>query len=295
MAIKASNSLTIVDITDSYSVNLESEAYCFSGDKNGSVSNAVCTTTVHAKRGSSDTAITIGTITFTNNGANLTEGISATVTDITGTTKKLITFAITNSIQILPPCEATIPITIGSGPDAVQFEKKFSFSVAKIGADGAPGSDGENGADGTSTYVYIRYSANSDGTNFRGTPDSTTKYMGVAVTTSDTAPTEKTAYSWQKYVGDDAIDLTISPSGSTVFRNSTGSVTLTANVTVGGGSVACTYSGSSNSQVNYNGVSLGVLKWYKSGQSSPLSTSRTYTVSASQVTNSQLYYCQLEG
>jgi len=63
---------------------------------------------------------------------------------------------------------------------------------------------GDDGDPGTSSYTHIRYSANSDGSNMTATPDSNTKYIGICVTTSATAPTSASAYApWKKYVGED--------------------------------------------------------------------------------------------
>lgn len=59
------------------------------------------------------------------------------------------------------------------------------------------------GDDGQSQWTYLRYSANADGNPMTDTPDATTKYIGIAVTTSSTAPTEYSAYTWQKFVGED--------------------------------------------------------------------------------------------
>ena len=56
--------------------------------------------------------------------------------------------------------------------------------------------------DGTSTYTHIRYSANSNGSNFVASPTSDTKYIGVYTGTSATAPTSASSYTWSKYVGD---------------------------------------------------------------------------------------------
>lgn len=53
------------------------------------------------------------------------------------------------------------------------------------------------------TYIYLRYSEYSDGTNFVTTPTSATKYMGIYSGNSSTAPTEKTGYSWVKFIGQD--------------------------------------------------------------------------------------------
>ena len=71
---------------------------------------------------------------------------------------------------------------------------------------GAPGTPGAPGKDGTSTYFYVRYSANSNGNPMVATPSSTTKYMGVASTTSSTAPTSYSAYTWNLIKGADGKD-----------------------------------------------------------------------------------------
>lgn len=60
---------------------------------------------------------------------------------------------------------------------------------------------GADGANGTSNFIYVRYSANADGSNMTTTPAANTKYIGVAVTESSTAPTAASAYTWSAYVG----------------------------------------------------------------------------------------------
>lgn len=65
--------------------------------------------------------------------------------------------------------------------------------------------DGVNGSDGTSNYIHIKYSNSADGTNFVSAPTSETKYIGIATTTSTTAPILKTQYTWSKYMGDNGV------------------------------------------------------------------------------------------
>ena len=62
------------------------------------------------------------------------------------------------------------------------------------------------GSDGTPSYTFVRYSANADGTDFVSTPTASTKYVGIAVTSTNSAPSAKTSYTWSKYVGDDGED-----------------------------------------------------------------------------------------
>jgi len=55
---------------------------------------------------------------------------------------------------------------------------------------------GSDGVNGQTYYVHIRYSANADGSSMTATPQSNTQYMGTCSTTSSTAPTTNTSYTW---------------------------------------------------------------------------------------------------
>ena len=59
---------------------------------------------------------------------------------------------------------------------------------------------GKMDKDGQSNYIWVKYSAYVDGTNFSDTPN---KYIGIATTTTPTTPTLKTAYKWTKIEGTD--------------------------------------------------------------------------------------------
>lgn len=72
--------------------------------------------------------------------------------------------------------------------------------------DGADGINGINGTDGISTYFYVRYSANANGSSMVTTPSSTTLYMGTCSTTSPTAPTSPSEYKWSLIKGADGAD-----------------------------------------------------------------------------------------
>lgn len=81
-----------------------------------------------------------------------------------------------------------------------------SYSVARQGVNGvngtngADGQPGKDGSDGSSSYIHIRYSANSNGYPMTTTPN---KYIGVRVDTSSTASTDYTKYTWSKFEGTD--------------------------------------------------------------------------------------------
>lgn len=135
MAIKASNQVSLLDVTDAYSVTLTSEAFTFIGNTSGAPSGLSCTTQVVAYCGSTQcTKVTIGTVSCPT-------GISATISN-NGGSSPTITFKTTATVTTA--CEATIPVTV----DSVTINKKFSFAVAKQGSTGSTGSTGPQGPKG---------------------------------------------------------------------------------------------------------------------------------------------------
>ncbi len=60
------------------------------------------------------------------------------------------------------------------------------------------GEKGDPGTPGTSSFLHIRYSNNANGNPMVTTPNS---YIGIAVTTSATAPASYTEYAWSQLAG----------------------------------------------------------------------------------------------
>lgn len=118
MAIKASNQVSLTDVTDAYSVTLTSETFTFMGNNtSGTQVGLSCSTQVIAYCGTQQCSeVNVGTI-------QCPTGISATITN-NNTSLPTITFTTTASIT--EACEATIPVTV----DDVTFNKIFSFAVA---------------------------------------------------------------------------------------------------------------------------------------------------------------------
>lgn len=127
-------------------------------------------------------------------------------------------------------------------------------------------------------YEKITY---TDGTS----KDTTKKVIGVYGDKGSTG--DKGDKGDTGAAGADAITLSITSSNGTVFKNNTGSTTLTAHV----------YKGGIEQTITAAGVcgTLGSVKWYKGGSSTAVATAKSITVSASDVTNSVVYTCQLEG
>ena len=100
-------------------------------------------------------------------------------------------------------------ITYVDGTYEYSAEEEITGDPGDIGPQGPQGEPGEQGIqglpgnDGTSSYFYVRYSANADGNPMTTTPTDDSKYMGVASTTSATAPTLNTDYTWSLIKGAD--------------------------------------------------------------------------------------------
>lgn len=94
---------------------------------------------------------------------------------------------------------------IGVYSDNIQADsgnyKDYAWSLIK-GADGKTPVKGVDYFDGVSSYLWIRYATDANGSGMTTTPSSTTKYIGTASTTASTAPTAASAYKWSKYVGE---------------------------------------------------------------------------------------------
>ena len=352
MAIKSADQITIVDVTDAYSVILTSEAYTFVGGVSGVASGASCTTQAVAFCGTNQctsVAVTASEITCPT-------GISATVSN-SGTANPTITFTTTATIS--SACEATIPVTV----DGITVNKKFSFAVALAGSNGTSvtvsstsvtyqasssgttvptgtwsssvpsvsngqylwtktyvkysdgkettsysvsynGTNGTNGSNGTSVTVSstsVTYQESSSGTTTpTGTWSSTVPTVAngkflwtkTVVTYSDGKSTTSYSVSYKGVDGTDgndgadAISMTITTSNGTVFKNNSGSTVLTAHVFKGGVEQSITDAGVCGT--------LGSVKWYKGSSTTAVATAKTLTVSASAVTNSEVYTAQLE-
>lgn len=149
MAIKSADQITILDVTDAYSVILSNESHTFIGSTNAALAGTA-TTNVYAFQGDTPVSVTIGTIKDA-------AGITASVSN-NGTTNALITFTVTNALTKGGTID--IPVTI-TGTDVV-ITKKFTYGIAFTGATGAQGATGATGKGVKSTE--IKYQASSSGT-----------------------------------------------------------------------------------------------------------------------------------
>lgn len=293
MAIKSADQITIIDVTDAYSVILTSEAYTFVGGTGGVVSGASCSTQAVAFCGSNQCS----SVVVTAADIVCPSGISASVAN-SGSANPTITFTTTTTIS--SACEATIPVVV----DGITVNKKFSFAVALKGATGSTGATGATGKGIKSVTNYYLTNNSSSGvttatTGWATAPTATTTsnkyiwcYQKITYTddtTSNTTPAiigTHGATGSTGAAGKDALVLTITSSNGTVFKNNSGSTVLTAHVYKGGVEQSITDAGVCGS--------LGSIKWYVGSSTTPAVTSKTLTVSASEVTNSLVYTAQLE-
>ena len=283
MAIKASDQVSIVDVTDAYSVILTSEAFTFVGGTGGVASGATCSTQAVAFCGSNQCSSVI----VDKSAIIVPTGISASVSN-SGSSAVTITFTTTATISTA--CEATIPVSV----DGITVNKKFSFAVAKAGS---------NGSSVSVKSTSVTYQVGDSGTTKpTGTwqssvpevPNGKFLWTKTVVTYTDNKSTESYSVSRNGTNGNngtngkDAITLSITSSNGTVFKNSSESTVLTVHV----------YKGGTEQSITDAGVvanSLGSIKWYVGSSTTAVATSKTLTVSASDVTNAVVYTCQLEG
>ena len=289
MAIKSADQITIIDVTDAYSVILTSEAYTFVGGTNGVASGNSCTTQAVAFCGNAQCQ----SVSVDQSKIQCPTGITASVTN-NNTSSVTITFTTNATVSVA--CEATIPVEV----DGITVNKKFSFAVAKTGATGQTGAAGK----GISSTV-IEYQKSTNGTTVPTGSWSTTipavaasEYLWTRTTINYTIGDPSVSYSVGMMgatgakgdkgdtgaAGADAIHMTITSSNGTVFKNSSGSTVLTAHVFVGGVEQEITDAGVCGS--------YGSVKWYKG--TTLKATSKTLTVAASEVTSLQAYTAQLE-
>ena len=92
----------------------------------------------------------------------------------------------------------------------------YAWSLIK----GGDGAKGDPGVDGKTTYTWIKYADNADGTGLYDTPRDSTMYLGLAVNKLSAVPSaNKADYAWSKFRGGQGV---AGPSGQR------GTVTVTA-------------------------------------------------------------------
>ena len=134
MAIKASNQVTLVDLTDAYTIVLTSEAHTFIGNTSSVNGTQTTTTQIFAYLGDDQVTVQVGTITGKTGISAVSDGKSPAPTVTVTATSALTTGGVLD-----------IPLTVNGD---IQITKQFSYAIAFKGTTGAQGPKGETGEKG---------------------------------------------------------------------------------------------------------------------------------------------------
>ena len=274
MAVKISDQISIVDVTDAYSVILTSESHTFAGTTSAAKAGS-CTTQILAFRGNEQVAASV----------TLSEVVSpngVTVTKDSDTTAPTLTIAV--STAVTSDGVVKIPVHIGD----IVINKEFTFAIAFTGATGSAGKGIKS--------TEIKYQASSNGTTVpTGTwldavPSvSAGQYLWTRTTITYTDNAQTISYSVGRNGnnganGADAITMSITSSNGTIFKNSAIETILTAHIYKAGTELTA-------AQIS----ALGTIKWYKDGGTTAVGTGATLTIDAGSISNKATYTAQLEG
>ena len=199
MAIKSSDQITVVDLTDGYSVNLTNDSFTFAGDKDGKIATQQSTTTViQALRGDEEPTIAV-------DNSQITKPTGVT-TSWNANTK---TLTITVSTSVTSGGIVTIPVLLDG---SVTINKVFSFAIAKTGATGQTGATGR----GISSTT-IEYQVGSSGTTV---PSGTWSSSPVATTAAGQYLWTRTTIKYTS--GSDSVSYSVAAHGATGGTGATG-------------------------------------------------------------------------
>lgn len=193
MAIRSADQISIIDLTDGYSVMLSSDGYTFPGTTAAAIAGS-CTTTITALCGSETVAATVDL-------NNVVAPTGITVTKDTNATTPTLT--ITASTSFTTAGVVDIPVQVGTD---IIIHKHFAVAIAFQGTPGTPGTNGTNGTDGEDAIVIAITSSN--GTIFKNTAIATTLtahvYKGGTEITG-TALSNLGTIKWYKDGGETAV------------------------------------------------------------------------------------------
>ena len=81
-----------------------------------------------------------------------------------------------------------------------------SYSVGRMGKDGAQGIPGSAGEDGKTSYFHIKYSAVSNPTSPSQMSETPNAYIGTYVDFTQADSNDPSDYTWAKFQGDNGAD-----------------------------------------------------------------------------------------
>lgn len=134
MAVKISNQLTLIDLTDAYTVVLTNEAHTFIGGTSSLEATQTTTTQVFAYQGNDQVPVSVGTISGETGISATSDGKSPAPTVTITATSALKTGGVLK-----------LPLTVNGD---IQITKEFSYAIAFKGQTGAKGDTGAKGEKG---------------------------------------------------------------------------------------------------------------------------------------------------
>ena len=147
MAIRSSDQISIVDLTDGYSVILTNDSYTFLGSTSAAIA-ASTTTTIVAMCGATQVAASV-------NLDDVVKPAGVTVTKDTNTTEPTLTISVSTSVTAGGTVD--IPVQLDNGN--ITIHKLFTFQIAFKGQTGSAGSSAQwytgTAITGTSTTATV--------------------------------------------------------------------------------------------------------------------------------------------
>lgn len=288
---KALGQISIVDLTDGYSVSLYPDTGSFPTDANYNATNNSTTFSVNISALQGSNAITpkIGDCVIKNASGQTVSNGSVTVTKSTGDVSPLTITVYGGTSQTVftgSMVTITIPVYVEGTPVSGQAPAATDIIINKIFTlSAAP-----KGAAGVSSYTHIKYCATNNpasAADIFDDPSDTRPYVGILVTDSSAEPAYN-LYSWTKYLGEDGdpgTSVYIHSSNGTYFKNTGVNTRLTVYIRDAEGN---------NQTIPDN------LEWYKgdptSGGVKVTNTAhRSYIdITPTDVTNTETYFVVLE-
>lgn len=288
---KALGQISIVDLTDGYSVSLYPDTGSFPTDASYHATNNSTTFSLNISALQGSTSITpkIGDCIIKDANGNTISNGSITVTKSTGDTSPLTVtvYGGTNqSVFTGSMATITIPVYVEGTPVSGQAPASTDIVINKIFTlSAAP-----KGAAGVSSYTHIKYCATnnpSSASDIYDDPADDRPYVGILVTDSSAEPAYN-LYSWTKYLGEDGDPGTtvyIHSSNGTYFKNTGINTRLTVYIRDAEGN---------------NQPIPDTLEWYKGdptngGTKVTVTSHRSYIdIGPTDVTNTETYFVVLE-
>lgn len=207
MAVKASNQVTLIDLTDGYAVSLSCDSYTFQGDTDSVADTQSVTSVVQALCGNEIVPCGVGSISAPTGLSIVSDGKTPTPT-----------LTITATSALNRNGSVIIPIKIGD----ITISKVFSYSIAFKGNKGDKGDQGDRGlqgiqgpkgeqgiqgpagaagSNGKTTYFHIKYSSVPKPTSADQMTETPSTYIGTYVDYTEADSTDPNKYNWSRFIG----------------------------------------------------------------------------------------------